>query len=99
MTSIDKHNKILFLIETVLPVLETEIAKAESGSEAIDSLRSLKFIRDRLEDIGQMIRSGVIQKDECYRGSMGRLVVDTWPLNHPLGSKITEIEYEFYRPK
>lgn len=99
MISPTKHQKILSLIETALPLLQVEIEKAENGIEAVDSLRSLRFIKSRLEDMALILRSESVQKDERYRGSMGRLVVDTWPLNDPLGSKITEIEYEFYRLK
>ena len=94
-----RHEKTLSLIEAALPLLQVEIAKAEDGVEAIDSLRSLRFLKARLIDMEQMIRLGLVQKDERYKGSMGRLVVDTWPMNDPLGSKITEIEYEFYRLK
>lgn len=94
-----EHQKILLLIETALPLLQVEIGKAEKGIGAVDSLRSLGFIKARLEDMELMLRSGSVQKDERYRGSMGHLVVDTWPLNDPLGSKITGIEYEFYRIK
>jgi hypothetical protein len=97
--SLTKHQKVLSLLETALPLLQVEIQKAENGVEAVDSLRSLRFIKARLEDMALMLRSESVQKDERYRGSMGRLVVDTWPLNDPLGSKITEIEYEFYRLK
>lgn len=99
MSSTTRHEKILSLIEAALPLLQTEITKAENGLEAVDSLLSLKFIKARLEDMEQMIRSGSVQKDERYKGSMRRLAVDTWPSNDPLGSKITEIEYEFYRLK
>lgn len=99
MINFTKHQRILSLIEAALPLLQMEIAKAENGSEAIDSLGSLRFIKARLEEMERMLRTESIQKDERYRGSMGRLVVDTWPLNDPLGSKITEIEYQFYRLK
>ncbi|MDR1190257.1 MAG: hypothetical protein LBK60_01155 [Verrucomicrobiales bacterium] len=99
MSNATKHDKILLQIEAALPLLQLEIAKAENGIKAVDSLRSLKFIKNRLEDMKQMIWSDLIQKDERYRGSMGHLVIDTWPLRDPLGSKITEIEYAFYRLK
>lgn len=99
MNRTTRHEKTLALIEAALPLLQVEIAKAEDGAEAIDSLRSLKFIKARLKDMEQMIRLGLVQKDERYKGSMGRLVVDAWPVNDPLGLKITEIEYEFYRLK
>lgn len=92
-----KHHKVLSLIGTALPLLQVEIEKAENGIEAVDSLRSLRFIKARLDNMALMLRSESVHKDERYRGSMGHLVVDTWPLNDPLGSKITEIEYEFYR--
>ena len=97
MSTTSRHEKILSLIAMAFPLLEDQLAKADNGIEAVDSLRSLNFIRARLKEIEQMIRSGSILKEERYKGSMGRLVVDTWPLNDPLGSKITEIEYEFYR--
>jgi hypothetical protein len=29
--------------------------------------------------------------------SMGRLIVDTWPLRHPLGEQVAKVEYEFER--
>ena len=99
MSNSTKHDIILSLIRDALPLLQAEIAKIENGTRAIDCLRSLKIIKARLEDMEKMIRSGSVQKDEYYRGLMGRFVVDGWPLNHPLGSKITEIEYEFYRLK
>ena len=92
-----RHEKILSLIEAVSPLLQSEISKANQGNSSVDSLRSLLFIKGRLDAIAEMIRIGSIQKDERYRGSMAHLVVDTWPLNHPLGAKISEIEYEFYR--
>ena len=99
MNSTTRHDRILSLIEAALPLLRAELEKAENGVEAVDSLRSLRFIKARLGDMEQMIRSDSVQKDERYKGSMSRFVVDTWPLNDPLGSKITEIEYEFYRLK
>ena len=94
MNSSSKLAKILSLIEAAEPLLQIEI---EKGALAVDSERSLLFIKTRLEEMRRMLRSQTVIKDERYKGSMGRLVVDTWPLNHPLGSKLTEIEYEFYR--
>jgi hypothetical protein len=89
-----KHEKILSLIEAVEPLIQLEI---EKGDQAVDSVRSLSFIKSRLGEMARMLRAKTVVKDERYKGSMGRLVVDTWPINHPLGSKITAIEYEFYR--
>lgn len=97
MKSTIRHAKILSLIDAAYPLLHIEIDKADQGNPAVDSLRSLLFIKGRLDAIAEMIRTGSILKDERYRGSMAHLVVDTWPLNHPLGAKISEIEYEFYR--
>jgi len=94
MISSSKHDKILSLIEAAEPLLQIEI---EKGAEAVDSERSLSFIKSRLGEMARMLRAKTVVKDERYKGSMGRLVVDTWPLNHPLGTKITAIEYEFYR--
>lgn len=94
MNTPSKQSQILSLIEAAEPLLQIEIQK---GTEAVDSERSLLFIRSRLEEMARMLRAQTVVKDERYKGSMGRLVVDTWPLNHPLGSKITAIEYEFYR--
>jgi len=94
MSTLSKHAKILTLIEEAEPLLLAEI---EKGSESVDSERSLSFIRSRLNEISRMIRAQSVIKDERYKGSMGRLVVDTWPLRHPLRSKLTAIEYEFYR--
>ena len=96
-----RQERILLLIEAARPLLQIELEKARdgNGATAVDSLRSLEFIKARLDDMEQMIRSDSVQKDERYKGSMGHLVVDAWPLNDPLGSKITEIEYEFYRLK
>ena len=94
MNTLSKHAKILTLIEEAEPLLLAEI---EKRATAVDSERSLLFMRSRLNELERMIRTRTVIKDERYKGSMGRIVVDTWPLNHPLGSKITAIEYEFYR--
>jgi hypothetical protein len=99
MSAASKSEKILSLIKSALPLLRAEITKAESGTEAVDSLSALAFIKARLEEIESAIRSGNERKDDRYKGSMARLVVDTWPMNDPLGSKISEIDYEFYRLK
>ncbi len=96
MNPSSKYDHVLALLEDALPLLQIEL---EKGSEAVDSIKSLAFMKARLEDMAGMIRAKAVQKEERYRGSMGNMVVDTWPRNHSLGSNIAEIEYEFYRLK
>ncbi len=97
MNTPTRQERLLASVETTLPLVKAEMDKAQEGKEAIDSLRSLTFIVGRLQEIAQMLRAGAICKDERYKGSMGHIIVDTWPLNDSLGASISRIEYEFYR--
>lgn len=97
MNPSSKCDRVLSLIESALPLLQIEL---ENGAEAVDSERALTFIKARLDDMASMLQAKMgVQNGGQHKGSMGHIVVDTWPLNHPLGSKIIEIEYEFYRLK
>jgi hypothetical protein len=77
--------------------IDVELQKAQKGQDAIDSLRNLTVIASRLAEIVTMLRQGCVSCDDGARGTIGRLVVDTWPLRHPLGERLIEVEYDFER--
>ncbi len=92
-----KYKALAGSADIAAEAIRAEIEKALEGQEAVDSLRNLQFIKSRLEEISRMLRQGTVVKDARLKGSMGRLVVDTWALKHPLGEDICQIECEFDR--
>jgi hypothetical protein len=44
-----------------------------------------------------MLQEGAVSQDPSLKGSMGTLIVDTWPVRHPLGERIAKVEYYFER--
>lgn len=97
MNPSEQHSRILALIEQARPLLLAELDKVEHGEQAIDSLRSLLIIKERLEQIEADVLAGSIQPNDENKGLMGRFVVDTWPYDHILGLVILEIEHQYYR--
>jgi hypothetical protein len=90
---------IAALVDAALEMLVPELEKAATGESAIDIPSSLAFIRDRLNQIKADLDQGRPADDPRFDGSMSHLVIDTWPLNAPLGGAISQIEYLLYRAK
>ncbi len=99
MSTSSKHAKLLESIESVVPQVQTEIAKAERGAEALDGLKQLQFILAKLTDMKAVLHREDWQSKSRPKSGLARLIVDTSPLNHPLGVEICEIEYDFERLK
>ena len=94
-----KYEALAGSAEAAANAVQAEIEKAQQGLESVDSLRNLLFIKSRLEEISKILRGNEVFKDDRFKRSMGRIIVDTWPLRHSLGESISQIEYEFERLK
>ena len=98
-TSSDKRIRLTTSIDTAVVGVEAEIKKANDGLEAVDGLRQLQFIKSKLEELKAILNRGESEAIPRSKPGIARLVVDTWPLNDPLGEQICEIEYEYMRLK
>jgi hypothetical protein len=97
MSHVARREAIAVAAETARLEIQAEVEKARHGRSSLDSLANLAFIEARLRDIAGMLRAGTVLRDQSLVGSMGRLIVDTWPLRHPLGEQVAKVEYEFER--
>lgn len=92
-----KYDHTLDLLDGARLLLETELEKAERGERAVDRPEMLRQMQRRLNEIEHAIVSGAANSDASIPSQMARVVVDTWPTNHALGSILVSIEDEYYR--
>jgi hypothetical protein len=97
MSPVARHAAVAAAAETALLEIQAEIQRARHGGSSLDSLANLTFIEGRLSEIARMLRGGTVLRDQNLIGSMGRLIVDSWPLRHPLGEQVAKVEYDFER--
>ena len=93
----DKRLSLLTSIDVAIAGIETEIKKATHGQEALDGLQQLAFIRSKLRELRAILIGDDWKSIPKSNPGMARLVLDTWPLDDPLGERISEIEYEYER--
>ena len=93
----DKRLRLLTSIDAAIAGIETEIRKAAHGLEAVDGLPQLTLIRSKLGELRAILIKDDWKSIPKSKPGMARLVIDTWPLDDPLGERISEIEYEYER--
>ncbi|MHB1305796.1 MAG: hypothetical protein ACYDC1_09845 [Limisphaerales bacterium] len=95
----EKRDLLLQRIGEALVGIRQEIAKSESGKEALDGSRQLMFMESKLIEMTQVLQQEDWRCIQRTKPGMARLVVDTWPMHEPLGDLISEIEYSYGRLK
>ena len=97
----EKSKNLSAQIDETLIWVESEIDKTVHGleSEAMDSGDHLKFIRSRLLGIKSCLTQNNGRRDPDFSPDIARLVIDTWPVGHPIGRQLCRIEYEYERLK
>jgi hypothetical protein len=97
MSQVGRREALAVAAEAALFAIQVEVEKALHGRSSLDSLANLTFSEARLAEIVRMLRAGTVVRDQRLVGSMGRLIVDTWPPRSPLGEQVAKVEYEFER--
>lgn len=95
----EKRDLLLQRIGEALVGIRQEIAKSESGKQALDGRPQLMFMETKLVEMTQVLQHEDWRCIQRTKPGMARLVVDTWPMHEPLGGLITEIEYLYGRLK
>lgn len=93
----NNQNQFIALIYSAIDGIDSEILKAKNNSEAVDGLTQLQFIKSKLEYLKDELNQNNTKTKSHEKLGLARFVVDTWPLNHPLGDQICEIEYQYDR--
>ncbi|MFA5906429.1 MAG: hypothetical protein WC836_21050 [Desulfobacula sp.] len=91
--SIDKNKHLIKLIDESLKGIEIEISKSLNGLYAIDALLHLQFIKTALTNMKINLNQNNTEMIAMYNPNIARIVIDTWPIDNPLGNQICEIEY------
>lgn len=93
----DKKNELLNLIYKCLDGIEDEIKKIERGEEALDDFVRLEFIKSVLREMQSSLVLENLSETSAIEPNIARIVIDSWPINHPLGEQICQIEYRYKR--
>jgi hypothetical protein len=94
---LERREAVTIAAEAALLEIRVEREKSRDGRSPLDSLSNLTFIEARLQEIVSMLRAGAVTREQRLVGSMGRLIIDTWPLRHPLHEQVAKVEYDFER--
>ncbi|MDE3046671.1 MAG: hypothetical protein KGJ02_08560 [Verrucomicrobiota bacterium] len=95
----NKRDQLLRLIAKALDEIQKEIEKANRGLETLDELEHLECIQSALAEMNSNLNQNNGQKIQRFQPNIARIVIDTWPLNNPLGDLICQIEYEYKKLK
>lgn len=90
-----KRDKILNMIAKASEGVQQEIQKANQGKQALDGIKQLQFIETKLNEMEKILEQEDWRTSTKKKPGIARLVVDTWPMDDPLGNVISQIEYEF----
>ena len=93
----NKKNELLELICKCLEGIEDEIKKSGRGEAALDDLVRLQFIKSGLSEMQSRLIQENLPEDSAIEPNIARIVIDSWPINDPLGEQICQIEYRYKR--
>jgi len=88
-----KQQAVLKQVIEAVDGIAAELSKADS--ELIANRSTLEAFRVQLVKISKEIETDSIPSKKGRRSSMGRVIVDSWPLAHPLGEKIVTAEQAY----
>jgi hypothetical protein len=69
-----------------IDIISFELSKVDN--ELVAKRTTLDSFRSKLVKMSEDIESGNMPPKSERRSGMGRVIVDSWPLAHPLGEKI-----------
>lgn len=91
MTS--KQQEALNKVIEAIDCINAELSKFDK--EFSYNKETLESFRNELEKIFAEIQSGILPPRNQRKRGMGRVIVDSWPINSPLGCKIISAEHSY----
>jgi hypothetical protein len=88
-------------METILRIafieIDEEIERHRTGQGTVGTPQQLECCKAELASIQAAIRRGVLPPKVARTSGMGRMIVDSWPLDSNLGNILLEVEHEYQR--
>jgi hypothetical protein len=86
------ENRFLVQAQDVVALIYERLANAGAISEPLPTPEQLRIVLRRIEVMKRQIEDGSAPPRESRYRKLARILVDEWPLGHPLANKISELE-------
>jgi len=96
MTIKDKKiKKVLSFTQQALDELKEEMQRHESGNGKVSSPVQLKKMYKFFDEILKELESGKIPSKEMRNRGVGKVIIDSWPFDSPLGEILLKAEQAY----
>lgn len=93
MTTMDPRAEFLKRLDNLVEKL---LMEAVAGKPAVPP-DELRYVVERLRAMADATSTGRLPPREQRHKGLTRIVIDQWPLSHPLGNELVEVEIAYTR--
>ena len=90
----NKQGRALALIRAARTAAEEELIRHREGKGTVGSLRQLEAVCEKLITMEQLVNEKAFPPIAERDQGMGRMVVDSWPMESSLGELVLKAEQE-----